>query len=78
MWLKSIFGRRRSEWTRPGIQLERAMFCTQCEIISDLVIHKASAGGRCPLCGSRSILPLSRWIERPQLADHVVDSGRRK
>lgn len=60
------------EPTRPGIPLERAMFCADCETVDD---H--TRNGRCPHCGSNSVVPIARWIFQPMLNDRVVDPARR-
>ena len=57
----------------PGIQLERAMFCGNCETVSDI----AGSRGRCPHCQSESVTPLSGFIARTRLQTHIIDTAAR-
>ena len=57
----------------PGIQLERAVLCFDCETVAE-----RCQNGRCPHCGSASTRPLASIIEQPQLVPGVVDSARRR
>jgi anaerobic ribonucleoside-triphosphate reductase len=43
-----------------SIQLEQAVLCTDCEIISD------SPHQSCPVCGSRALMGLARILGRLQ------------
>ena len=57
----------------PGIQLERAMFCGNCETVSDI----SGSRGRCPHCQSESVTPLSGFIARTRLQTHIIDTAAR-
>ncbi|BBO74432.1 hypothetical protein DSCW_18490 [Desulfosarcina widdelii] len=61
------------EAMRPGIQLEHASLCFDCE-----TVFPNPVSGRCPHCGSASTRPLAYIIEQPRLGIDVVDSARRK
>jgi predicted Zn-ribbon and HTH transcriptional regulator len=69
----NLFAKKSADAPRPGIQLERAMFCTNCETVS----HHIARGGRCPHCESTSIMPLARWIPSQPLVSSIVDPARR-
>lgn len=40
-----------------SVSLSRAMLCVDCDRI-----FEATRDGRCPLCGSRAVVPVGRWI----------------
>lgn len=61
--------------TRPGIQLERAILCNNCETLTD--ISQLAEGGRCPHCESIAIAPIANWINRPDLVPRIIDTARR-
>lgn len=57
---------------KPGIQLEHASLCFDCETVFPNPVN-----GCCPHCGSASTRPLAGIIEQPRLDIDVVDSARR-
>lgn len=59
----------------PGIQLERAILCNNCETLSDVASLLNS--GKCPYCGSIAVAPIANWLQRPALIPRIVDTARR-
>ena len=57
---------------KPGIQLEHASLCFDCETVFPNPVN-----GRCPHCGSSSTRPLAGIIAQPRLGSDVIDPARR-
>ena len=60
------------ETLKPGIQLEHASLCFDCETVFPNPVN-----GRCPHCGSASTRPLASILEQPRLGSDVIDSAKR-
>ncbi len=72
--MKSFLGKSAmfSRSPGPGIQLERAILCFNCETVSEQY-----KDGNCRHCGSSSTVNLSRIIPRPSLPVDIIDPARR-
>lgn len=44
-----------------AIELERAIYCADCEHIFRYGFNKE--GSRCPVCSSGAVYPISHWIK---------------
>jgi len=69
----NLFKNNQRPSIRSGIQLERAIFCGNCETVSDVATGK----GHCPHCASMAVTPLSGFLCRPRLNAAILDTARR-